>query len=56
MEISDDGIGFNPNEARREGCLGLVNMHECAESQGWKLGIESNPGNGTRIKVEIEKI
>jgi len=55
VEISDDGIGFEPDNARREGRLGLVSMVECAQSQGWKLDIESTPGNGTQIKVEIEK-
>ena len=56
VEISDDGIGFEPETTRREGRLGLVNMMECAQSQGWILDIESSPGKGTRIKVEIEKI
>jgi len=56
VEISDDGVGFELDKARHEGRLGLVNMQECAQSQGWKLNIESSPGNGTRIKVEIEKI
>jgi signal transduction histidine kinase len=55
MEISDDGIGFDPETARRQGCLGLVSMQEHAQSQGWKLNIESSPGNGTRIKVEIKQ-
>jgi signal transduction histidine kinase len=55
MEISDDGIGFDPETARRQGCLGLVNMQERAQSQGWQLEIESSPGNGTRIKVETRK-
>ena len=53
MEIADDGIGFTPENARREGCLGLVNMQERAKSQGWKLDIVSSPGNGTRIIVEV---
>ena len=55
VEISDDGIGFEPDNARREGRLGLVSMMECAQSQSWKLDIESAPGSGTHIKVEIEK-
>lgn len=53
MEISDDGVGFNPRSARRAGCLGLVNMQERAQSQGWQLEVSSSPGKGTRIKVEI---
>lgn len=52
MEIADDGIGFDPETSRRQGSLGLVNMQERAQSQGWILAIESSPGNGTRIKVE----
>jgi signal transduction histidine kinase len=55
MEISDDGIGFEPETACREGCLGLVNMRELAQSQDWKLLIASSPGNGARIIVEIEQ-
>lgn len=54
MEISDDGIGFEPENACRQGCLGLANMKELAQSQGWQLLIESSPGNGARIQVEIE--
>jgi len=55
VEITDDGVGFEPEKARRTGCLGLVNMQERAQSQGWQLDIESSPGNGTRIKVEIKQ-
>ena len=55
MQISDDGIGFDPETAQREGCLGLVNMKERARSQGWVFGLESSPGNGTRIKVETRR-
>ena len=54
MEIIDDGVGFNPETACQEGCLGLVNMKELAQSQGWQLLIESSPGNGTNIKVETK--
>lgn len=52
MEIADDGVGFEPETSRRQGSLGLVNMQERAQSQGWALDIASSPGNGTRIKVE----
>jgi signal transduction histidine kinase len=54
MEIVDDGDGFEPDTIRRTGCLGLANMQECARSRSWRLQIESSPGNGTRIKVEVE--
>lgn len=53
MEISDDGIGFDPETARREGSLGLNNMQERARSQGWQFHVESSPGNGARVHVEV---
>ncbi len=55
VEILDDGVGFELDQAHHGGRLGLVNMQECAQSQGWKLDIKSSPGNGTHITVEIEK-
>ena len=54
MEISDDGIGFDPETACQKGCLGLVSMKERAKSHGWALHIESGPGNGTKITVEVK--
>jgi signal transduction histidine kinase len=52
MQISDDGIGFDPDSALPKGCLGLVNMQERAQSYGWQFHMESSPGKGTRIHVE----
>jgi signal transduction histidine kinase len=48
-------VGFEPEMARRAGSLGLVNMQELAQSRGWRLEIESSPGNGTHIIVETGK-
>ena len=55
MEIADDGIGFEPGTARREGCLGLVSMQERAQALGGHLSVDSGPGNGTRIRVEVKR-
>ncbi len=55
MEISDDGVGFEPETSHRSGCLGLLTMQERAQSQGLYLQIDSSPGNGTRIKVTMEQ-
>jgi len=54
MEISDDGIGFDPKNAHQEGRLGLISMKERAQAHGWVLLIESSPGNGTKITVEAK--
>ena len=54
--ISDDGIGFDStwlsNGWDRPG-LGLLSMRERAEAIGGKLTLDSAPGLGTRVMVEI---
>jgi len=55
MEILDDGIGFLPETAIRQGRLGIASMQERARSRGWQFGITSSPGNGTCIKVEVKR-
>ena len=51
--IEDDGLGFDPDEARRRGRLGLLGMSERATMLGGKLTIESSPGKGTTVFVDI---
>jgi signal transduction histidine kinase len=51
IEISDDGVGFDPNLVH-EG-FGLVGMRERASLLGGTLRIESTRDLGTRIRSEI---
>ncbi|HEY1238721.1 MAG TPA: PAS domain S-box protein [Solirubrobacterales bacterium] len=51
LEISDDGVGFEPNLVR-EG-FGLVGMRERVALLGGTLTIESSPGTGTTITAQI---
>ena len=51
IEISDDGVGFEPNLVR-EG-FGLVGMRERAALLGGTLRVESTRGSGTRVWAEI---
>jgi signal transduction histidine kinase len=53
LEITDDGVGFDPETARRQGGLGLQGMEERAAQLGAELSIHSRPGKGTRVKVEV---
>ncbi len=53
MMIEDDGIGFNPVPLANETRLGLFGMRERVEMLGGKLIIESSPGKGTTISVEV---
>jgi signal transduction histidine kinase len=52
VAIADDGCGFTPQSAEsRPGHFGIVGMRERARRIGATVGIESQPGRGTRIRV-----
>lgn len=54
LSIRDDGVGFDLDRTRAHHLgLGLINMRERARSvEGW-LDIQSRPGQGTHLLVEI---
>jgi signal transduction histidine kinase len=49
-EVTDDGRGFEPDAAPG---VGLRSMQERAISLGGELTIESEPGKGTRVRVQM---
>jgi signal transduction histidine kinase len=53
--IEDNGCGFDPQQtpASGESHLGLRSMRERAEQLGASLHVESAPGAGTRVIVEL---
>jgi two-component system, NarL family, sensor histidine kinase DegS len=60
LEVEDTGCGFDaalvplqPREAGRR--LGLVSMRERASELGASLVIDSHPGQGTRVVVELPR-
>jgi signal transduction histidine kinase len=55
VEISDDGVGFDPASADlRSRHLGLTSMEERARELGGRLEIRSAPGTGTTVRLELE--
>jgi signal transduction histidine kinase len=53
--IRDFGSGFDPEEARqRSRRLGLTSMRERAEALGGSLVIDSAPGRGTTVTLEVD--
>jgi len=52
LTIKDDGAGFLANQPRAPG-LGLLSMQERAQAVGGCCRIESAPGEGTRVIVEL---
>jgi signal transduction histidine kinase len=53
LTVSDDGQGFVAAEASPTGHFGLLDMRERAQSMGSHLIVESEPGRGARIAVEV---
>jgi len=51
LDILDDGDGFDAS-ARRQG-LGLLGMRERAEAMNGEFFLESSPGGGVRIRVDV---
>jgi signal transduction histidine kinase len=51
--IADDGCGFELGAAGKGEHLGLRTMAERAAELGGNLHIESTPGAGTRVRVEV---
>ena len=52
LEIADSGIGFDANAPQTDG-LGLVSMRERVSFLKGTLAIQTTPGGGTRIRVQI---
>jgi PAS domain S-box-containing protein len=54
LEITDDGVGFDPSLASGSGGMGLLGMEERAQRIDGSFTIESAPGNGTTLRVNVE--
>ena len=53
VEVSDDGVGFDPDAAElRSKHLGLTSMEERARQLGGRLEIDSGQGSGTTVRLE----
>jgi signal transduction histidine kinase len=55
-EVQDDGVGFDIEDAqgRREaGHLGLLNIEERAALVGGRCSVQSQPGAGTLVRLDI---
>jgi signal transduction histidine kinase len=53
LEIVDDGIGFDTDAAVESGGLGLNGMEERTSQMGGTLVVNSRPGEGTSVRVEV---
>ena len=53
--VSDSGVGFSPESAKRASGLGLISMQERLRLVGGQLSVQSEPLHGTRIRVRIPR-
>jgi PAS domain S-box-containing protein len=53
LEITDDGAGFDPASAREAGGMGLLGIEQRVETIGGTLNVESKPGRGSTVRVEV---
>lgn len=53
MLVSDDGAGFDPKAARKEGHYGLSSMERRTTELGGKIVITSEPGRGSTVRLSL---
>lgn len=51
--VADDGQGFEPEGMPAEGHYGLQGMYEWAAAIGGRLSVESQPGRGTVVRLDV---
>ncbi|HSD51107.1 MAG TPA: MASE1 domain-containing protein [Candidatus Methylomirabilis sp.] len=58
LAIADDGIGFDPEAIQwpnGQPGWGLITMKQRAEAVGGRLQVQSGPGKGTQVLIEVER-
>lgn len=53
VSLRDNGVGFDPASTGGGGGFGLKGMRERIEKVGGRLAIETAPGKGTSISIEV---
>jgi signal transduction histidine kinase len=53
LTIQDNGVGFDPESIGRYGGYGLANIRDRLEKINGALTIDSQPGAGTTLDIEV---
>lgn len=53
LRVTDDGTGFDADLRRKPESFGLLGMHERVRALGGTLRVDSRPGEGTAVEVEL---
>jgi two-component system NarL family sensor kinase len=54
LEVDDDGRGFDPATAGGDGHFGLRSIEDLVREAGGRLQVDSAPGEGARVSVEVD--
>jgi two-component system, NarL family, sensor kinase len=55
LEVEDDGIGFDAEVAGPEGHFGLRMLEDLTHDAGGAFRVDSEPGRGTTVRVEVPR-
>jgi signal transduction histidine kinase len=53
VEVRDDGLGLAAGPAAGGASLGLASMRDRAKAAGGRLQVDSRPGKGTTVRLEV---
>ncbi len=53
LAFSDDGVGFNAEEKMNSGGAGLINLQNRARLINAQLTMNSTPGNGSTVTIQL---
>ena len=53
LTVADDGAGFDPSAPTAADSFGLRGLRDLAAEAGGTLSVESTPGAGTRVTLEV---
>ena len=53
VEVTDSGMGFDPQATVADGHLGLAGMRERVEILGGTFSVQSAPGHGTLVRAAL---
>jgi two-component system, NarL family, sensor kinase len=53
LEVTDDGVGFDPTAGAESGHFGLRVLTDLAAAAGATLDLATAPGHGTALRLEV---
>jgi len=56
MQVSDDGMGFDPGDSSLGDCYGILLMRQRALANGLELEIRSQQGRGTVVSCRVPEV